>query len=103
MIINDTGSVWQINNGTGYSGNKSIYLQNFTGNSAGSIDEFITPAYDLTVLPSGHAKVTFKVAYAGKYVASTFLTPADTIYDKLTVYTSNDCGETWQNRLVKKW
>ena len=101
MVINDTGSVWQISSGTGYSGSKSIYLQNFSGNSAGSIDEFITPAYDLTVLPSGHAKVTFKVAYAGKYVAATILTAADTIYDKLTVYTSNECGKTWQNRLLK--
>ena len=52
-------------------------------------------------MPSGHAKVTFKVAYAGKYVAATILTAADTIYDKLTVYTSNDCGKTWQNRLLK--
>lgn len=101
IVINDTGSVWQINNGIGYSGSKSMYLQNFSGNSAGSLDEFITPAYDLTDLLSGHAKVSFKVAYAGKYVAGTILTPADTIYDKLTVYTSNNCGETWQNRLVK--
>ena len=101
IILNDTGSVWQINNGIGYSGNKSIYLQNFSGNIAGSLDEFVTPAYDLTALPSGHAKVSFKVAYAGKYVAGTILTPADTIYDKLTVYTSNDCGKTWQNRFVK--
>jgi PKD repeat protein len=101
MIINDTGSVWQINNGTGDSGSKSIYLQNFTCNTAGSIDEFVTPAYDLTALPSGHAKVSFRVAYVGKYVAGTILTAADTIYDKLTVYTSNDCGKTWQNRLVK--
>jgi hypothetical protein len=101
IVINDTGSVWQISNGIGYSGSKSMYLKNFSGNNAGSLDEFITPAYDLTDLPSGSAKVSFKVAYAGKYVAGTILTPADTIYDKLTVYTSNNCGETWQNRLVK--
>ncbi|MBK6934709.1 MAG: T9SS type A sorting domain-containing protein [Bacteroidales bacterium] len=101
IVINDTGSVWQIKTGTSYSGNKCIYLANFVDNVAGSKDEFITPAYNLTSLPSGHAKVSFKVAYSGKIIPSTILTPADTIYDKLTVYISNDCGKTWQSRLVK--
>ena len=60
IVINDTGSVWQIKTGTSYSGNKCIYLANFVDNVAGSKDEFITPAYNLTSLPSGH-KLKFRL------------------------------------------
>ncbi|KAF5048788.1 hypothetical protein DSECCO2_446420 [anaerobic digester metagenome] len=97
IIRNDTGAAWE-QSAVACSGTKAIYLNNFDGNVAGSYDAFITPAYDLSGLGE-HSKLQFRCAYAPKYVAGSILTAADTIYDKLTVYFSDDCGETWTNKL----
>jgi len=103
VTVNDTGSVWEINSGTAYTGSKCLYLNNFTGNVAGSMTEIITPGYDFTdfvvpPLPS----LKFKLAYSGKYVPGSVLTAADTIYDQLKVFVSKDCGATWTEKYSKK-
>ena len=97
IILNDTGSAWE-QSADACTGSKAIYLNNFEGNVAGSHDAFITPAYDLSGLGE-HTTIKFRCAYAPKYVAGSILTAADTIYDKLTVSFSNDCGVTWANKL----
>jgi PKD repeat protein len=97
IILNDSGSAWTQTN-TACSGSKAIYLKNFEGNIAGSYDAFITPAYDISGL-NEHSKIRFRCAYAPKLVAASLFSPADTVYDKLTVYLSNDCGATWSNKL----
>ncbi|MGD9491862.1 MAG: M43 family zinc metalloprotease [Bacteroidales bacterium] len=96
-IHNDTGAAWA-QSASACTGAKAIYLNNFDGNVAGSYDAFITPAYDLSGLGE-HTKLQFRCAYAPKFVAGSLLAAADTVYDKLTVYFSNDCGETWVNKL----
>jgi len=95
-VMNDAGNGWVLNPSAFYSGSKCLSLNNFTDNIAGGSDEVISPSYDLTTLPTGVLPMLkFKLAYAGKYVAGTMLTPADTIYDKLSLYVSTDCGATW--------
>jgi len=74
---------------------------NFEGNSSGSMDELISPTYDLSHI-SSLIKVKFSRAYVGKKVDANPLaellygtSTADTIYDKLTFSVSMDCGKTW--------
>jgi len=96
FVANDAGNAWQITDTAAYSGSKSIRIKNYTGNNYGSYDEFITPAYDLTSLPTGGSiMVKFKLAYAGKITPGSILTSADTAFDALKMYVSKDCGETW--------
>ncbi len=103
VIYNDTGSTWQITSTAAYTGSKSLYLKNFQGNVPGSVTEIITPAYDFTDFnPTPPTSLKFKLAYAGKYIPATLLTPADTAYDQLKVFVSKDCGATWTQKYNKK-
>ncbi len=100
-VINDAGNAWVLNSTSAFSGSKSLALANFTGN-AGSYDEIISPSYDLTNLPTDNIPVIkFKLAYAGKYIAGTIASAADTVYDKLIMYVSSDCGATWSQKYAK--
>ena len=97
MILNDIGGTWQISDTASYTGTKCLRLNNFSGNTAGSFDEIITPAFDLTQLPTdGTPLVKFRLAYAGK-ISSTLLS-SDTVYDELKMYVSTDCGKTWNEK-----
>jgi PKD repeat protein len=103
VIVNDTGSTWQITNNAAYTGSKSLFLNNFDGNVGGSYTEITTPAYDFTnfsvpPLPA----LRFRLAYAGKISPATMLTPADTAYDHLRVFVSKDCGATWSEKYNRK-
>lgn len=101
-VMNDVGNTWILNSSAAYSGSKCISITNFENNNAGSYDEIVSPAYDLTTLPTGALPVMkFKLAYTGKYVAGSILTAADTVYDKLALYTSTDCGATWSKKYEK--
>lgn len=102
VITNDAGNAWELNTAAHFSGAKCIGLTNFANNNAGSYDEIISPAYDLTQLPTDNLPVLkFKLAYAAKYVAAGMLTAADTVYDKLVMYASSDCGATWSQKYTK--
>lgn len=102
LILNDAGSAWSVTSQTAYSGTKCLWLNNFENNMAGSYDEVISSVYDFTSMPSGAMPVlNFKLAYAGKYVAGTIVTPADTVYDRLSIYQSVDCGASWQQKYNK--
>jgi hypothetical protein len=95
-INNDAGNAWEITDTAFFSGAKSIRIKNYSGNNAGSFDEIITPAYDLTLLPTdGAPMIKFRLAYAGKINPGTIITSADTAFDALKMYASIDCGETW--------
>ncbi|PKP02834.1 MAG: hypothetical protein CVU11_10565 [Bacteroidetes bacterium HGW-Bacteroidetes-6] len=100
VVINDASSEWELNSGIGYTGSKCAYINNFDGNTSGSYDQLITPAFNLTSLPAGnHAKISFRYSYAGKITPGSLLTAADTAFDKLNVYVSTDCGKTWTNKI----
>ncbi|HOV10329.1 MAG TPA: T9SS type A sorting domain-containing protein [Bacteroidales bacterium] len=96
IVKNDVGNQWEISDTAYFSASKALRLKNFTGNTAGSFDEIITPAYDLTSLPAGGTPfVRFKLAYAGKISSS------DTVYDALKMFVSKDCGETWSEKYTE--
>ncbi|MPL98048.1 hypothetical protein SDC9_44246 [bioreactor metagenome] len=97
IIHNDTAGAWT-SSSVACTGSKAISLNNFDEGVAGSYDRFITPAYDLSGLGE-HSKLVFRCAYAPKYVAGSLLAAADTIYDKLNIYFSDNCGQTWVSKL----
>jgi PKD repeat protein len=102
VVINDVGNAWQLMTTAHYTGAKCLGITNFENNNPGSYDEIVSPVYDFTSLPSGAMPLMkFRLAYAGKYVAGTLVTDADTVYDKLILYQSVDCGATWQQKYSK--
>lgn len=96
-----TGNEWTVNNTPGtspwaltglasYTGTNSIYINNFTNTPTGSVDEFITPSFDLSNVTN--ANFTFQLAFARKLSASV---------DSLKVFVSKDCGASWSLRYNK--
>jgi hypothetical protein len=83
---------WGITNTAGYSGNHSM-LMNAYGNYVQDVDAFVTPKFNLSFISGG--QVTFRCA-----AASGALTSADMQYENLKVYSSVDCGATWQLKLT---
>ncbi len=88
-IENDGGPAWQITTGAAATGAKSIWVQNNGANPIDEQDIFITEGYDLTNI--GWPTFSFKVAFATKFNSN----------DRLKVYTSNNCGQTWVLRYNK--
>lgn len=83
LILSDnSGSTWEETN-TGFTGNKGIYINNRSGNPAGSVDEFQLASIDLTQI--NDPELYFRVAHAQRSGSS----------DRLRIYVSDDCGETW--------
>ncbi len=101
-VTNDIGNGWVISDTASATGAKSIRILNFTGNQPASIDAFVSNGLNLTSLSTSVAlKLKFKYAYAGKINPGTILTAADTVYDKLRVMVSTNCGKTWVQRWIK--
>ncbi|MFH1319069.1 MAG: M43 family zinc metalloprotease [Bacteroidota bacterium] len=89
VIVNsDNGNTWELTDDASYSGNYSLKMNNYIGNTSGEIDEVISPFIDLSVMES--AQLTFKVAYAQKSPSTD---------DILKFYASKDCGNIW----ILKW
>lgn len=82
-IINDGGSTWQRVTNAGYSGTASIRMPNYNA-TAGVVDSWVTPAFDLTNATSSYFK--FRMAYARKDVTKT---------DVLKIFISTNCGKSW--------
>jgi len=102
-IMNEAGNAWEVTDTTSYEGTKSLRIMNFSNNNGGSIDEIITPAYNLTSLAAGTLKFKFRYAYAGKATAAAGATPADTVYDSsFRVFVSVDCGNTWEQKFSRQ-
>lgn len=104
-IVNQNGNSFEITDSASYIGDHSIRLKNFENNAAGSTDELISPAFNLSHI-TGLIKLKFARSYVAKEIASNPLaellygtSSADTIFDKMTISVSIDCGKTWQ---VKK-
>lgn len=85
----DGGNImWDLTSVASASGARSIMLENIENDMPSVIDAFITPAYDLTTMVDPN--LTFEVAFAE--------TDEDENNDRLRVYISGDCGETWSLR-----
>ncbi|MDQ3050278.1 MAG: PKD domain-containing protein [Bacteroidota bacterium] len=89
-VENSSGNTWTQNSIAAKTGSNSIYINNFSGNTSGTSDVFLTPSYDLSQSTSN--TMTFELAYA--------LTSA-TSEDKLKVYASTTCGQLWNLRYTK--
>lgn len=103
-VFNQNGNSFEITDSASHSGTHSVRLVNFENNAAGSVDELISPSYDLSHI-TGIIKLKFSRAYVGKEVASNAIaellygtSSADTIYDKLSISVSSDCGKTWSTK-----
>jgi PKD repeat protein len=86
----DGGNTWQRVTNAGSTGTASIKINNYSGNSTGELDEYITPGFDLTGVTS--SAMEFKVAYAQRN---------SSLSDQLRVFVSTDCGTTWVLRYSK--
>lgn len=91
-INSNGGSEWEVNSTAAATGQFSINLYNFAGNGKGP-DEFITNAFNLSNVTG--TMMTFDMAFA-------YPTLTGTNDDKLTVYFSTNCGQTWMPRYAKQ-
>jgi len=90
LVSNVTGNPWTLSTVAAYSGTHSMRLVNHSGNPNGTVDEFVTPGFDLTNIIN--ANMTFRLAFAARSSAST---------DQLKVFASNNCGQQWNIRYTK--
>jgi PKD repeat protein len=89
-IDNGGGSTWTQNTLAAKTGSNSIFIDNFSGNTLGSSDVFLTPTYDLS-WSTGNS-MTFELAFAATQANSD---------DRLRVYATTNCGQLWNLRYVK--
>jgi len=90
-VINpDGGNTWQRVTNAGSTGTASIRMNNYSGNSDGETDDYITAPFDFTGIFSPVLK--FRLAYAQRDTS---------IKDKLEVAVSVDCGQSWTLRYSK--
>ena len=82
----DLDNTFSISNTAAFTGSKSLRIQNSTS-MAGRNDDLFTPTLDMTAATD--IALTFRYAYARR---------TSTDDDRLRVYVSNNCGDTWSLR-----
>jgi len=90
IINSDNGVTWASTTTAASSGTKSVKLSNTTNGNDLTTDELVGPTFDVSAITS--PTFTFKVAYVQKSSAT---------LDKLNVYLSADCGQSWTIRYTK--
>lgn len=81
------GNTWVQTTTAAATGSKSVMINNLT-TSDSYVDELIGPSIDMTAI-TGNISLSFKVAYAQR---------TSTSQDKLQLYVSSNCGQTWSVR-----
>jgi PKD repeat protein len=89
-IINAGSDNWEITQSASASGDYSIRINN-RYNSPGTKNTFISPPINISNFTE-HIGLFFKLAYAKRNVDSR---------DKLMVYYSKNCGETWSVGMIR--
>lgn len=89
-ITAPSGSPWEQINTLGYTGSKCVKVDNIF-NSANDVTELISPSYNLSSMTV--PKLNWKNAFAKKATGSS--------NDQLIIYSSIDCGSTWQIVTIK--
>ncbi len=84
-----SGNAWQNVTTAFYSGARSLKINNLT-NSINDVSEAISSSLNLTTMTS--PVMTFKLAYAKKVAGGN---------DQLIIYSSIDCGASWQIVTIK--
>ncbi len=92
-ITNAGGVTWATVSSAAATGTKSVKVDN-TQNTAGSVDEMVGPSINIQNIntTTGSISFTFKVAHQQS---------ASTQKDKLQVFSSSNCGQTWTARYSK--
>ncbi len=88
-VINPQGNGWARVTNAAATGSASVKLIN-TSSMYGTADEFITPSIDMSAINS--PVFTFKIAQRQRSSGD---------MDRLRVYTSTNCGQTWIQRYSK--
>ncbi|MCX6296053.1 MAG: M43 family zinc metalloprotease [Bacteroidetes bacterium] len=89
--LDNNSKTWWLNSNAGYNSSNSVVMNSY-GNYAYDVDQLYSPSFDLTYITS--PVLTFRCA------AATKATSAADMNDKLTIYSSIDCGATWNTRKV---
>jgi len=90
VVDNGGGNTWTMSTQAAKTGSKSVFINNYSGNTANTTDAFITPTYDLTYVTN--ANLTFWLAHAARSTTGT---------DALKVFASTTCGQLWNIRYNK--
>ena len=94
IVENTIGTVgWEKDNTLGATGNSCLKVDNFN-NTASSQEVFYTPSYNVAAINASNpsSTFTFKLAHQRKSTTSS---------EKLQVYSSSNCGQTWNLRYSK--
>ena len=84
IIENEEGFGWEKTTLASTSGSSSMRIRNYSNGNDTKVDVLISPSYDLSSVAT--KTMTFKQAFAKKISSDG---------DRLYVYSSVDCGETW--------
>ncbi len=80
---------WDLKTGVAFTGSKCLKMNNY-GNDTIQKDDLLSSTLDLSNLTS--ASIKFRVAYCQR---------SSTTSDKLTLFVSTNCGNTWSPRFAK--
>jgi PKD repeat protein len=83
------GLTWQRSELTSFTGGASVRI-NLRNITEGDINNLISPPIDMSNVSNSEATMTFKYAHANKN--------STTHDERLRIYASDDCGETWKLR-----
>lgn len=86
------GLTWQRTTTSSYTGDACVRI-NLRNITSGVINSLISPPLDMTNVSSTDARMTFRYAHANRN--------STTNSERLKIYASSDCGETWKLRFNK--
>jgi len=84
IVNNPSGAGWERNSTSSVSGSNSVRISNYDTDNDGEFDELISPSFNISSVSTN--TMTFKQAFAKKNIADN---------DRLMVYYSTNCGESW--------
>lgn len=88
-VNHDNDTTWRRFTNTAFTGSACVGIKNYD-NFAPLKDELISPAYDLSSLST--ATLSFRLHFA---------TQTTSDYDKMEVYMSTNCGQTWSIKYTR--
>ena len=94
--VSNDGNGWEITTVAGYTGDQSLRIHNWSNNTEFNRDQLVSQAVDMS--EAELIQVTYKWAYCYKGNDA----DEDETDDRLKVYASPDCGETWSLRRMHR-
>jgi PKD repeat protein len=82
----NNNNTFELTNTAAYSGSSSVRLVNAT-NMSGQMDDLVSTTYNMTGVPA--ITLTFRYAFARRSASND---------DRLRIFVTNNCGETWSLR-----